>query len=82
LAHLPIAGSRQLIDLGKHPGKQGLSRYSAYPGPLERLNVFPLAVDLTAHMLDFGSDMGELHGANLFGPHRTNIEHFINTRVM
>jgi hypothetical protein len=74
LAHLPIALSCKLIDFGEHPAQQRLGRDRAYPGSLERLNVFPLAVDLTPHMLDFCSDLWELHGPDLIGLIRTKTE--------
>ena len=53
LAHLPIAFSGQLIDFDEHPAQQLLRRHRAYPGPLQGLNLLPLAVDLAAHVFDF-----------------------------
>jgi hypothetical protein len=76
LAHLPIALSGQLIDFGQHPGQQRLGRYRAYPGPLEGSDVLPLAVDLPAHVLNFGSDLGKLHGPDLVGLIRTKSERY------
>jgi hypothetical protein len=65
MRHWPTCLSRSAASsstLASIRAQQRLGRYRAYACPLERLNVFPLAVDLPAHALNFGSDLGELHG--------------------
>ena len=57
-----VALSAQRIHFGLHPGQQLFRRSGRYAGPLKRLNVLPLAVDLPAHMFDFCSYGGKLHG--------------------
>jgi hypothetical protein len=59
-----VALSAQLIHFGLHPGQQLFRRSGRYAGPLKRLNVLPLAVDLPAHMFDFCSYGGKLMDQN------------------
>jgi hypothetical protein len=57
----PVAFSAERIDLGEHPSQQGFGRQCVYPGPLKPKDILPLAGDLGAHPLDFGSELVKLH---------------------
>jgi hypothetical protein len=57
----PVAFSAKVVDIRKHPRQQSFGRQGVYPGPLKPKDILPLARDLGAHPLDFGSELVKLH---------------------
>jgi hypothetical protein len=57
----PVPFGAKVVDIHQHPRRQGFGRQRVYPGPLKPKDILPLAGDLGAHPLDFGSELVKLH---------------------
>jgi len=80
----PVPLGTQVVDLGVHPAKEEFSRGRRDPRPLELEDFLPLALDLDAHTVDFGSDLVEVwHGAPeiTIRPSRTKSERRVEPHI-
>jgi hypothetical protein len=57
----PVPFGAKVVDIREHPGQQGFGRQCVYPCAVKPKDILPLAGDLGAHPLDFGSELVKLH---------------------